>query len=101
VCSAAIFGDFTQIIYALWGGLDTLVDPYTGGTAGNVRIITASGRRLPGPAAEGVQRHQGHHNTVSLDIGRDCGTKNGPARWWYTTPTLTTTTNLGRLAHHG
>jgi HK97 family phage major capsid protein len=40
VCAAAIFGDFTQIIYALWGGLDTLVDPYTGGTAGNVRIIT-------------------------------------------------------------
>jgi HK97 family phage major capsid protein len=40
VCSAAIFGDFTQIIYALWGGVDTLVDPYTGGTAGNVRIVT-------------------------------------------------------------
>jgi HK97 family phage major capsid protein len=40
ICAAAIFGDFTQIIYALWGGLDTLVDPYTGGTAGNVRIIT-------------------------------------------------------------
>jgi HK97 family phage major capsid protein len=37
--TAAIFGDFTQIIYALWGGVDTLVDPYTGGTAGNVRII--------------------------------------------------------------
>lgn len=39
VCSAAIFGDFTQTIYALWSGIDTLIDPYTGGTAGNVRVI--------------------------------------------------------------
>jgi HK97 family phage major capsid protein len=39
VCSAAIFGDFTQAIIATWGGLDVLVDPYTGGTAGNVRIV--------------------------------------------------------------
>lgn len=37
--SAAIFGDFSQAIYALWGGLDILVDPYTGGGAGNVKII--------------------------------------------------------------
>jgi HK97 family phage major capsid protein len=39
VCSAAIFGDFTQTIYALWGAIDTLIDPYTGGTAGNTRIV--------------------------------------------------------------
>jgi HK97 family phage major capsid protein len=37
--SAIIFGDWTQAIWAFWGGLDILVDPYTGGTAGNVRII--------------------------------------------------------------
>jgi HK97 family phage major capsid protein len=39
ICSAAIFGDFTQAIIATWGTLDVLVDPYTGGTAGNVRIV--------------------------------------------------------------
>jgi HK97 family phage major capsid protein len=39
--TAAIFGDWSQVILAMWGGgMDTLVDPYTGGTAGNVRIIT-------------------------------------------------------------
>jgi HK97 family phage major capsid protein len=37
--SAIIFGDWTQAIWAMWGGLDILVDPYTGGTAGNVRIV--------------------------------------------------------------
>jgi HK97 family phage major capsid protein len=40
VCSAAILGDWSQLIYALWSGIDVLVDPYTGGSAGNVRIIT-------------------------------------------------------------
>jgi HK97 family phage major capsid protein len=39
VCSAAILGDWSQIIFALWGGMDTLVDPFTGGTAGNIRIV--------------------------------------------------------------
>ena len=37
--TAAIFGDFSQAIYALWGSVDILVDPYTGGTAGTVRIV--------------------------------------------------------------
>jgi hypothetical protein len=37
--SAMLFGDWPQAIWAFWGGLDVLVDPYTGGTAGNVRIV--------------------------------------------------------------
>jgi len=37
--SAAIFGDFSDLIYAMWGGVDVLIDPYTGGTAGTVRVI--------------------------------------------------------------
>lgn len=37
--SAAIFGNFNDLIYGLWSGLDILVDPYTGGNAGTVRIV--------------------------------------------------------------
>lgn len=40
VCSAIIFGNFADLIIGMWGTLDMLVDPYTGGTAGTVRIIT-------------------------------------------------------------
>jgi HK97 family phage major capsid protein len=38
-CSAIIFGDFSQLIMAFWSAPDVLVDPYTGGSAGNTRII--------------------------------------------------------------
>jgi len=37
--SAAVFGDFSQLVMALWGGADVLADPYTGGTAGDMRLI--------------------------------------------------------------
>lgn len=40
VASAIIFGNFADLIIGMWGTLDMLVDPYTGGTAGTVRIIT-------------------------------------------------------------
>jgi len=33
------FGNWSQAILASWGGIDILVDPYTGGTAGTIRII--------------------------------------------------------------
>ncbi len=39
VCSSMIFGDFSQLIMGLWGGLDILVDPYTEGESGAVKII--------------------------------------------------------------
>ncbi|MBL8819093.1 MAG: phage major capsid protein [Planctomyces sp.] len=38
VCSAAIFGDFTNLVFALWGGLDIIVDPFSESTKGNVLI---------------------------------------------------------------
>ena len=38
VCSAMIFGNFADAMFALWGGLDIVVDPFTESTAGNVRI---------------------------------------------------------------
>ena len=39
VCSAILFGNWAELLIGMWGGLDILVDPYTGGTAGTVRII--------------------------------------------------------------
>jgi HK97 family phage major capsid protein len=38
VCSAIIFGNFDDLIIGQWGGLDVLVDPYTGSSAGTVRV---------------------------------------------------------------
>lgn len=39
VCSAIFFGNWNDLLIGLWGGLDILVDPYTGGTSGTVRVI--------------------------------------------------------------
>ncbi len=39
VCSAIFFGNWADLIIGLWGGLDILVDPYTGATAGTVRVV--------------------------------------------------------------
>ena len=36
--TALIFGDFTQIITAFWGGLDTIINPYTYSNAGAVEV---------------------------------------------------------------
>jgi len=38
VCSAIFFGNWADLIIGQWGGLDVLVDPYTGGAAGTVRV---------------------------------------------------------------
>ena len=38
VCSALIFGNFSDLILGMWSGLDLLVNPYTGADAGTVRI---------------------------------------------------------------
>ena len=37
-CSAIIFGDFSQLMMGFWSSPDILVDPYTGGSAGNTRV---------------------------------------------------------------
>ncbi len=39
VLSAMLFGNFADLLIGMWGGLDLLVDPYTGGTSGTVRVI--------------------------------------------------------------
>lgn len=39
VCSAIIFGNFADLLIGMWGGLDLLVDQYTLGTTGTVRVI--------------------------------------------------------------
>lgn len=40
VCSAMFFGNFAELLIGYFGGLDVLVDPYTGGAAGTLRIRT-------------------------------------------------------------
>lgn len=40
VCSAIVFGNWADLIIAMWGGLDLVVDPYTHSTSGTVRIVT-------------------------------------------------------------
>ena len=37
--SAIFFGNWADLIIAMWGVLDILVDPFTGSTAGTVRIV--------------------------------------------------------------
>lgn len=37
--STIIFGNFSDLIVAMWGGLDILVDPYTNSKTGAVRIV--------------------------------------------------------------
>lgn len=39
VCSAIIFGNFADLMIGMWGGLDLTVDPYSGSTAGTVRVV--------------------------------------------------------------
>lgn len=36
ICSAGVFGNFGDLVFALWGGLDVLADPYTKAKEGNV-----------------------------------------------------------------
>lgn len=38
--SSMCFGDFSKLVIAFWGGLDVLVDPFSEGTTGNVRVIS-------------------------------------------------------------
>ena len=39
ICSAILFGNFADLIIGQWGNLDIMVDPYTGSTAGTVRVV--------------------------------------------------------------
>jgi HK97 family phage major capsid protein len=39
VCSAILYGNWSDLLVAMWGGLDIMVDPYTGATAGTKRVV--------------------------------------------------------------
>lgn len=39
VCSAILFGNFSDLIIGQWGVLDLMVDPYSGSTSGTVRVV--------------------------------------------------------------
>ena len=39
VCSAAVFGNWADLMIGMWGGLDVMLDPYTGATAGTKRVV--------------------------------------------------------------
>ena len=38
VCSAVVFGNFADVLIGMWNSPDVLVDPYTGSSAGTIRI---------------------------------------------------------------
>jgi len=40
VCHPTIFGNWEDLVYAFWSGMDTIVDPYTLADSGGVRIVT-------------------------------------------------------------
>lgn len=39
VCSAGIFGNWADLILGMWGGLDVMLDPYTGSASGTKRVV--------------------------------------------------------------
>lgn len=39
ICSAIIFGNFSDLIIGMWGGLDMTVDPYSLSTSGTLRVV--------------------------------------------------------------
>lgn len=39
ICSAAIFGNWSDLIIGMWGGLDVMLDPYTGSISGTKRVV--------------------------------------------------------------
>lgn len=39
VCSAIMFGKWVDLIIFMWGGLDIMLDPYTGSSAGTKRVV--------------------------------------------------------------
>lgn len=38
-CSAIFFGNWSDLVIGMWGVVDFLVDPYTAGNAGTVRVV--------------------------------------------------------------
>jgi hypothetical protein len=39
VCSAIAFGNWADMLIGMWGGLDIMLDPYTGAVSGTKRVV--------------------------------------------------------------
>jgi HK97 family phage major capsid protein len=39
VCSAAFFGNWADLLIGMWGGLDVIVDPYSGSSSGRIKVV--------------------------------------------------------------
>lgn len=39
VCSAIMFGNWADLLIGMWGGLDVMLDPYTGSASGTKRVV--------------------------------------------------------------
>ncbi|MCC6713904.1 MAG: phage major capsid protein [Gammaproteobacteria bacterium] len=39
ICSAIVYGAWAELLIGMWGALELMVDPYTFGTSGGVRVI--------------------------------------------------------------
>lgn len=39
VCSSIIFGNWADLMIGMWGGLDIMLDPYSGATSGTKRVV--------------------------------------------------------------
>ena len=39
ICSAIAYGNWADMLIGMWGGLDVMLDPYTGATSGTKRVV--------------------------------------------------------------
>lgn len=39
VCSAIFFGNWADLLIGMWGGLDVIVDPYSGSSSGRIKVV--------------------------------------------------------------
>lgn len=52
VCSGIFFGNWDDLVYLYWGGLDVIVDPYTNSTSGDVLITSMQDVDIVGRRAQ-------------------------------------------------
>lgn len=52
VCSGFFFGNWDDLVYLYWGGLDVIVDPYTNSTSGDVLITSMQDLDIVGRRAQ-------------------------------------------------
>lgn len=52
VCSGLFFGNWDDLVFLYWGGLDVIVDPYTNSTSGDVLITSMQDLDIVGRRAQ-------------------------------------------------